>query len=188
MSIRFWVLLFLLGASAVMADDLLIIDDRRSGNLDSTLGTSWRMVTDGVMGGVSSGTLTLTTVDKRDCLRLQGKVRLENNGGFVQAALNIGKTAAADASAYTGIVIDVYGNDETYNLHLRTADLWLPWQSYRATFQAPASWQTVQLPFVEFSPYKTSKALDLTELERIGLLAIGRAFSADLCIGRVGFY
>ena len=60
-------------------------------------------------------------------------------------------------------MIDVYGNDETYNLHLRTADLWLPWQSYRATFQAPASWQTVQLPFVEFSPYKTSKALDLTD-------------------------
>jgi len=25
-------------------------------------------------------------------------------------------------------VMDVYGNDEAYNLHLRTADLWLPWQ------------------------------------------------------------
>ena len=61
------------------------------------------MVTDGVMGGVSSGMLTLTTVDKRDCLRLQGYVRLENNGGFVQAALDIGKTSAADASANTGI-------------------------------------------------------------------------------------
>ena len=188
MFIRCWVLLFLLGGSAVMADDLLIIDDRHTGNLDSTLGTSWRMVTDGVMGGVSSGTLTLASMDKRDCLRLQGDVRLENNGGFVQAALDIGKTAAADASAYTGIVMDVYGNDEAYNLHLRTADLWLPWQSYRATFQAPASWQTVQLPFAGFSPYKTGKALDLTELERIGVLAIGRAFSADLCIGRVGFY
>jgi hypothetical protein len=186
--IRCWVLLFLLGGSAVMADDLLIIDDRYTGNLDSTLGTSWRMVTDGVMGGVSSGTLTLASMDKRDCLRLQGDVRLENNGGFVQAALDIGKTAAADASAYTGIVMDVYGNDEAYNLHLRTADLWLPWQSYRATFQAPASWQTVQLPFAGFSPYKTGKALDLTKLERIGVLAIGRAFTADLCIGRVGFY
>jgi hypothetical protein len=186
--IRCWVLLFLLGGSAVMADDLLIIDDRHTGNLDSTLGTSWRMVTDGVMGGVSSGTLTLASMDKRDCLRLQGDVRLENNGGFVQAALDVGKTAAADASAYTGIVMDVYGNDEAYNLHLRTADLWLPWQSYRATFQAPASWQTVQLPFAGFSPYKTGKALDLTKLERIGVLAIGRAFTADLCIGRLGFY
>ena len=188
MFFRFWVLLFFLGGGSVMADDLLIIDDRRSANLDSTLGTSWRMVTDGVMGGVSSGTLMLTSIDNRDCLRLQGDVRLENNGGFVQAALDIEKTTAADASAYTGIVMDVYGNNEAYNLHLRTDDLWLPWQSYRATFQAPASWQTVQLPFAEFSPYKTKKALDLSELERIGVLAIGRAFTADLCIGRVAFY
>jgi len=184
----YWVLLFFLGGASVMADDLLVIDDRRSGNLYSALGTSWRMVTDGVMGGVSSGTLTLASMDNRDCLRLQGDVRLENNGGFVQAALDIEKTAAADASAYSGIMIDVYGNDEAYNLHLRTDDLWLPWQSYRTTFQAPARWQTVQLPFAEFSPYKTSTALDVTELERIGVLAIGRAFSADLCIGRVGFY
>ena len=188
MFFRFWVLLFFLGGGSVMADDLLIIDDRRSANLDSTLGTSWRMVTDGVMGGVSSGTLMLASIDNRDCLRLQGDVRLENNGGFVQAALDIEKTAAADASAYTGIVMDVYGNNEAYNLHLRTDDLWLPWQSYRATFQAPASWQRVQLPFAEFSPYKTKKALDLSGLERIGVLAIGRAFTADLCIGRVAFY
>ena len=186
MFIRCWVLLFFLGGATVMADELFIIDDRRSGSLDSTLGNSWRMVTDGVMGGVSSG--TLASIDKRDCLRLQGDVRLENNGGFVQAALDIEKTAAADASAYTGIVIDVYGNNEAYNLHLRTDDLWLPWQSYRETFQAPASWQTVQLPFAEFSPYKTKKALDLSGLERIGVLAIGRAFTADLCIGRVAFY
>ena len=188
MLIRYWVWLFILGGTAVMADTLLIIDDRRSGTLDSTLGTSWRLITDGVMGGVSSGTLTLETIDQRNCLRMQGDVRLENNGGFVQVALEIGGTVAADASAYRGIVMDVYGNDETYNLHLRTDDLWLPWQSYRATFQAPASWQMVQLPFAEFTPYKTSKALDVTELERIGVVAIGRAFSADLCIARLGLY
>jgi len=44
------------------------------------------------------------------------------------------------------------------------------------------------LPFAEFTPYKTSKALDVTELERIGVVAIGRAFSADLCIARLGLY
>ena len=85
-------------------------------------------------------------------------------------------------------MMDVYGNDEAYNLHLRTDDLWLPWQSYRATFQAPAHWQTVQLPFSDFTPYKTSKTLDLGELERIGVVAIGRAFRADVCVARLGFY
>jgi len=188
LQLRLGIFLFCFCGATVMADERLIIDDRSSGTLESALGSSWRMFTDGVMGGVSTGTLTPASIDQRDCLRLQGDVRLENNGGFVQAALDVEDTPAEDASAYTGIEIEVYGNDETYNLHLRTGDLWLPWQSYRATFAAPARWQTLQLPFAEFSGYRTGKPLDVTELERIGVVAIGRAFTADLCIGRVGFY
>ncbi len=180
MFFRILALLFYLDATILMAAEPLIIDDRRTGSLNSTLGSAWRMVTDGVMGGVSKGTLTLDTIDGRDCLRIQGDVSLENNGSFIQAALSIKNTRAADASAYSGIVVDVYGNDEAYNLYLRTDDLWLPWQSYRATFQAPARWQTVQLPFAEFTPHKTGKPLDLAELERIGIVAIGRAFRADV--------
>ena len=188
MLLRFLLMVFCLGSADVMAEQPLILDDRTTPNLESALGTSWRMVTDGVMGGVSSGTLTTAAIDDRDCLRMQGDVRLENNGGFVQAALQLEDTAAEDASGYSGVAIDVYGNNESYNLHLRTDDLWLPWQSYRASFQATDSWQTVRLPFAEFVPYKTSKALDLTELERLGVVAIGRAFSADVCIGRLEFY
>jgi len=187
-SVRYLVLLFCLGGTSVMAAEGLLIDDRGTGNLDSTLGPAWRMFTDGVMGGVSTGAMTRETVEGRDCLRMQGDIRLENNGGFIQLALSLKDTAAADASGHTGIVMDVYGNDEAYNLHLRTADLWLPWQSYRATFQAPSHWQTVHLPFADFTPYKTGKALDLIKLERIGVLAIGRAFHADVCLARVGFY
>ena len=188
MRIRPWIFLLCLCGATVMADEHLIIDDRSSGTLESALGPSWRMFTDGVMGGVSTGMLTPASVDQRVCLRLQGDVRLENNGGFVQAALDVEDTPAEDASAYTGIEIEVYGNDEAYNLHLRTDDLWLPWQSYRTTFAAAARWQTLQLPFAEFSGYRTGKPLDVSELERIGVVAIGRAFTADLCIGRVGLY
>jgi len=180
--------LFFTGGVFVMAAERLIIDDRHTGTLGSTSGGTWRLITDGVMGGVSSGTLTLASIDNRGCLRMQGEVRLENNGGFVQAALDIDGATAAKLSGYTGIELDVYGNDEAYNLHLRTDDLWLPWQSYRATFQAPDRWRTLQLPFKEFSAYRTRKALDVTALQRIGVVAIGRAFNADLCIGRLGFY
>ena len=171
-----------------MAQQRLIIDDRSSGILASTLGPSWRLVSDGVMGGVSSGTLTPASVEQRDCLRLQGDVRLENNGGFLKASLKIDNTPAGDASDYSGIEIEVYGNNEAYGLHLRSADLSMPWQSYRATFEAPARWQTLQLPFAGFSAYRTGKPLDVTKLERIGVVAIGRAFTADLCVGRIGFY
>lgn len=171
-----------------MADDIRIIDDRRTGGLESAVGSTWRAVTDEVMGGVSSGEISLGAIDNRACLRLQGDVRLENSGGFIQAALDIEDTDVADASAYRGILLEVYGNDEEYNLHLRTDDVWLPWQSYRVSFSAPPRWQTVRLPFAEFSGYRIGKKLDLEHLERIALVAIGRAFTADLCIAKLGLY
>ena len=171
-----------------MADDVLIIDDRRSGDMESVLGSSWRIFTDGVMGGVSSGELSADTVDGKACLRMRGNVRLENNGGFIQTALDVENTKAADASAYTGFLLEVYGNNQEYNMHLRTSDVWLPWQSYRASYSATASWQTIRLPFTEFRGYRIGKQLDLTRLERISLVAIGRAFTAELCIAKLALY
>jgi len=42
----------------------------------------------------------------------------------------------------SGIEIDIIGNDESYNLHLRTADVSRTWQSYRQSFVAGAECQT----------------------------------------------
>ena len=172
----------------VMADDALILDDRSSGDYRSSLGTSWRLITDSVMGGVSSAELTLDSVENRACLRLRGDVSLENNGGFVQAALDLEGTRAFDASAYQGILLEVYGNDQAYNLHLRTDDVWLPWQAYRAGFQAPVGWHTVRLPFTAFEGYRIGAPLDLEHLKRIAVVAIGKAYKADLCVGSVALY
>jgi len=174
--------------ATLMADETLIIDDRRSGGLESRLGNNWRMVTDAVMGGRSSGDLSVATIENKACLRLQGDVSLANNGGFIQAALDIRSTPAADASTYAGLMLEVYGNDQEYNVHLRTDDVWLPWQSYRASFPAPGRWLTVRLPFDQFDGYRIGKKLDLGHLERIGLVAIGRAFTADLCVAQIGLY
>ena len=183
-----WILLYFPGTATVMADDLLTLDDRRSGDYVSSLGTSWRVITDTVMGGVSSAELVLDSVDNRDCLRLRGEISLENNGGFVQAALDLEGTRAVDASAYKGLTLDVYGNNEGYNLHLRTNDVWLPWQSYRSGFQAPVGWHTIRLPFVSFKGYRIGSQLDLRHLKRIAIVAIGKAYKADLCVGSVALY
>jgi len=189
-NLRFLALVFLtcFCGATLMADETLIIDDRSSGELESASGNSWRLITDVVMGGRSSGELTLATIDNKACLRLQGDVSLANRGGFIQAALDIGDTAAADASSYSGLFLEVYGNDQDYNVHLRTDDVWLPWQSYRASFRAPGRWQTLRLPFDQFTGYRIEKKLDLKHLERIGLVAIGHAFSADLCVAKIGLY
>lgn len=167
---------------------MLVIDDRQSGDFRTLQGTSWRLVTDQVMGGISDGQLTVDEADGRPCMRLSGRVRLENSGGFLQAALDLNGEAGDAFSSYEGVLLDVYGNGERYNVHLRTAAARLPWQSYRASFQAPARWQTVRLPFSRFEPYRINTPLDVSQVQRIGLVAIGRAFSADLCLGGLALY
>lgn len=167
----------------------MLIDDFSADDLRSALGTRWRGVADTVMGGVSRVEVARETIDGRRSLRLQGDVRLDNNGGFIQAALDLSpQRETFDASGYTGIRLVVRGNEERYSVHLRTPDNVRPWQSYRAHFTAGKRWQTVELPFASFEPYRVQAPLDRARLKRIGLVAIGRAFRADLAVAELSFY
>jgi len=181
------VLVTSIGAKARSQD--MLIHDFSNQVLTSELGTEWRAVSDQVMGGVSKGHLNLAVLDGRDALHLTGDVRLENDGGFIQAALDLKAGGGdVDASPYNGVRLLVRGNGERYNVHLRTADNLRPWQSYRASFVAGSDWQTIDLPFADFAPHRLDAALDLKRLRRLGLVAIGRAFKADLAIAEISFY
>jgi hypothetical protein len=149
---------------------------------------SWQLVTDDVMGGVSTGKIERIKRDNKECVALSGDVSTENNGGFIQIAMDIDESLAAKAAAYDGVRIGVIGNDEPYNLHLRTKDLWFPWQAYRSTFDSSVEWKQIDLPFEEFTAYKTSTRLDVSQLRRVGIVAIGREFAADVCVANIGFY
>ena len=181
-------ILIILGVTRTVLANDFIIDDRGSDNLKSNLGIEWRLVTDQVMGGISSGKLTLDTYRGSDCLRMQGNVSTENNGGFVQIALSLSDKDDFDASAFAGIKMEVAGNNEDYNIHFRTSDLWFPWQSYRASFEATNDWQTIRVPFSDLDAYKTSQKFRQNKLKRIGLVGIGRDFLADLCLASIRFY
>ena len=176
--------------NSAIANDMntLIIDDRSNKDVTSNLGTKWQLVTDGVMGGLSQGQLTLDNYKGRNCLRMRGTVTTENNGGFVQIALSLSEQGDFDASAYTGVEIEVAGNNELYNIHFRTGELWFPWQSYRSSFTAAGDWQTYRIPFSELDKYKTFHKFSQDDIKRIGLVAIGREFQADLCLADIRFY
>ncbi|NIA68991.1 CIA30 family protein [Pelagibius litoralis] len=167
----------------------MLIDDFSRPDLTSALGTRWRAVSDQVMGGVSEVSVERRQIGQSDCLHLGGPVRLDNNGGFIQAALDLSPSEEVlDASAYAGLRITVRGNGEVYALHLRSADINKPWQSYRASFLAKEALQTIDLPFADFAPHRLETALDVTRLRRVGLVAIGRAFQADLSLCGISFY
>lgn len=186
----FGLLLLLLGAADARAQSAdLLIDDFAASDLTSRFGTRWRGVSDRVMGGISEASVARDRIEGRACLRLTGDVRLENEGGFIQATLDLAPDGGNfDASGYLGLRLLVRGNGERYSLHLRTPDNVRPWQSYRAQFTAGPAWETVELPFVSFLPYRLEAPLDVTRLRRLGLVAIGRAFQADLAVAEIGFY
>ncbi len=167
----------------------MIVDDRSTPDLTTPGGTRWELLTDGVMGGVSQGRLVPTVIEGRACLRLTADVSLENNGGFVQMAVDLRPGGGAlDLRAYAGVALTVMGNGEDYGLHLRTTDLTRPWQSYRQSFATGAAWTTLQLPFTGFAAHRTEAALNLAGVRRIGLVAIGRAFEADLALADLRIY
>ncbi len=148
----------------------------------------WRLLSDRVMGGISVGEAQETVVAGRRCLRMRGDVRLENNGGFIQIATDLDEGQRRAFAKGEGIELSVYGNAESYNVHLRTDAMRYPWQSYRASFQANAEWQTLRLPFSEFQAHRVEGEFEPGQVRRIGLVAIGRAFGADLCVAEVSVY
>ena len=167
----------------------VLIDDFADERLVSKLGTQWRGVSDQVMGGISKACISHSAIFGRTSLLMTGDVCLENNGGFIQATLNLAASGdTIDASKFAGVRIVARGNGEKYSVHLRTTDSVRPWQSYRAHFTAGPHWKTSDLLFKAFVPHRLDAALDITRLRRIGLVAIGRPFHAELSVSELSLF
>ncbi len=141
------------------------------------------------MGGLSQGSMARENIAGRPAIHMQGDVSLENNGGFIQISLDLVSDGDTfDASGWLGFEIDVLGKSDVYDFRLRTSELTQPWQSYRQSFTAEPNWKTIQLSFDGFRAHRTDKPLNISLLRRLSLVAIGRAFSADLALGGIRFF
>lgn len=103
----------------------------------------WQSINDGVMGGISSGTMTACP----DGLVFEGELSLENNGGFASVRRPVG----ADVSAATGLQLKVRGDGRTYQIRLRQ-DERFDGIAWRLEFPTSTQWQTVTLDFADFEP------------------------------------
>ena len=106
--------------------------------------TRWRVVVDGVMGGLSSGRVEHSASG----LRFSGDLRLENNGGFSQIRAPIERGALEGAE---GIEIEVRGDGRTYIFDVRVANLRMNAGSYQHEFDtADGVWTTIRMPLDDF--------------------------------------
>jgi hypothetical protein len=152
-------------------------------------GARWRGFSDRVMGGVSDAELSRATVAGKRCIRLTGRVTRDSGGGFIQMALDLGSRGADfDGSAWTGVEFLVYGNDEDYNVHVRTADCGWYDESYRATVRVGPRWQSLRIPWSGFTPNGLSVPLNPARLQRIALLGWMREFTADIALAEAALY
>jgi NADH dehydrogenase [ubiquinone] 1 alpha subcomplex assembly factor 1 len=113
----------------------------------------WRIVNDGVMGGVSSSTMVLTNTGHG---QFAGRVSLANNGGFASVQCDQLVQLQPDKK---WIVLRVKGDGKPYEFRLK-ASASQP-ESYVHPFVTTGEWQTIRLEISAFYPQFRGRKLNL---------------------------
>lgn len=150
---------------------------------------SFRPINDGVMGGVSAGTMVH---QEGEGAVFRGVVSLENNGGFASVRSLPG---TYDLSGFEGITLHVKGDGKTYKLQLKTTAAFDGVQ-YQARFQAPDdAWTRLLIPFSAFVPtfrgriLSDADPLDPGHIATVGFMISDRQEGPfSLSVARVGVY
>ena len=116
-----------------------IFDFNKTNNTDD-----WNIVDDVVMGGKSSG---LFYVDKEGHGVFEGRVSLENNGGFSSLRYRFKKIITKQ---HTKIVLRVKGDGKTYQFRIKTKSS--DYYSYIAYFDTTKNWETIALTLSDMHP------------------------------------
>ena len=181
-----FLIFFLLCQSIVYSEDM-ILDQLKNPKLTNQ-SQKWNFVTDQVMGGVSTGKFIVEEVDGMKCYRMTGNVSTKNNGGFIQIRTKL--SPEINSKDFNGVYIKVYGNEKSYNLHLRTGLTLAPWQYYSYTFTTTKNWIEIRAPLKEFkkSNFYQPKSILGQNIKSVGLVAGFDNFKSDICLGEIGFY
>ena len=113
----------------------------------------WRIVNDGVMGGISQSSLVLTDAGHG---QFSGHVSLANNGGFASVQLN---TTIKLAEEKKFIVLRVKGDGKRYEFRLKGEISQS--ESYVHQFTTSGEWENIKLPISEFYPQFRGRKLNI---------------------------
>lgn len=113
----------------------------------------WRIVNDGVMGGISGSSLKLTDTGRGN---FSGHVSLENNGGFASVQLNTDIALSAEKKF---IVLRIKGDGKQYEFRLKS-DVSQA-QSYVHSFSTSGEWETLYLAISDFYPQFRGRKLNM---------------------------
>jgi hypothetical protein len=157
-------LLLLFAMNIHAATDKIVYDFQNTTNA-----TAWQVVNDDVMGGISTSSFRLTN----GVAVFQGKVSLENNGGFASVRSVPGRHELAGSDAF---VVRVRGDGRSYKFTART-DPGFDSPIYQSVFTTKkGEWEEHRLPFKQFVPTYRGRVLtdepplDATKVTSVGFL------------------
>ncbi|MEM7227448.1 MAG: CIA30 family protein [Planctomycetota bacterium] len=105
----------------------------------------WRVVVDGVMGGLSTGYVVPT---EPGIMLFTGNLSLENNGGFSQIRRPV-EGSLFDGS--DGIEITVRGDGRSYRFDVRCSNARVRAGGYQQTFDTvDGEWRTIRMSYDDF--------------------------------------
>ena len=182
----FFIVIIFSYSVTIKGKDMILYDFSNQERLNDN--HPWRFFTDGVMGGLSQGTVKRDNIEGIQCYKMSGDVTTENNGGFIQIRLDL--DPKNEINKYEGLYLKIYGNNQKYYLHIRTGLTLAPWQYYSHSFITNNQWTTIKTPLKDFkrSNFYQPKKLDNQKIKTIGLVAGFDNYEADICLAEIGLY
>lgn len=106
---------------------------------------SWRIINDGVMGGISSS--NMKSLDGNGLF--SGNVSLENNGGFASTRALLKEKPQYE---FEKVKIRIKGDGQKYSFRIRTDD-YFDGVAYKNDFTTKkGAWEIIELPLKDFIP------------------------------------
>ena len=125
----------------------VIFDFNKKSNVED-----WVIVDDGVMGGRSKGNFKLS---KDGFGVFEGKISLENNGGFSSLRYKFPKI---ETKEYSKVVLKLKGDSKQYQFRVKTNSG--DYYSYITTFSTSGKWQEIEIPLKDMYPGYRGRKLD----------------------------
>ena len=129
----------------------------------------WRIVNDGVMGGLSSS----KAIVESNKIIFSGNVSLENNGGFASLRSPV---KDYNFEKFTGLEVKIKGDGKRYSISMKETTYFSGY-FFTSTFETKKDkWITVKLPFNQFKLYyfgretNSNKNIPLNNIKEISLL------------------
>ncbi|MFD1161146.1 MULTISPECIES: CIA30 family protein [Hwangdonia] len=140
---------------------------------------NWRIVNDGVMGGVSTSSL----IENDNAILFKGETSLDNNGGFASIRTLIDKGRLKDCKTMT-IRFKSSSTHRTFGLSLKTSQrYYIPYHKFTFTPKS-TDWEELKINITEFKHYRISEIIG----ENMPLEVLKEVFNIALIVsdGKAG--